>query len=317
MKKSSYARAKPHRGRHARGDAKQEMSSALAARILRYAAECNLQPGTHLGAQHLADHFQVSRTPVNRALEQLSRRGFLEHRERSGYYLRASAMKEALIAEEGTEDLIEQLYLRIADDYLKGRLPALVSETSLLQRYNVTRGLLKSVLQRVSNEGWGEPRAGYGWRFLEILRTPRALLQTFEFRLVLEPAALLSPGYRLDPEAAERSRALEERLLAGALETDPPDVIYERSVRFHEAIAAGSPNPFFLDAIKRINRVRRLLTYRSMVLDRKRYYDRCREHLEILDLVLRGRNKLAASAMTKHLEVSRDSVERMKSLLEV
>ena len=57
--------------------------------------------------------------------------------------------------------------------------------------------------------------------------------------------------------------------------------LHERGVRFHESILAGSRNPFFLEALRRINRVRRLLSYRSMVV-RDRYRDQCRDHLEIL-----------------------------------
>ena len=98
-----------------------------------------------------------------------------------------------------------------------------------------------------------------------MLTTPEALLQTYRVRMALEPAALLEPGYRLEPAAIERLRATEVELLDGALETIPPDALHERGVRFHESIVGACRNPFFLDALRRINRVRRLLSYRSMV----------------------------------------------------
>ena len=49
-----------------------------------------------------------------------------------------------------------------------------------------------------------------------------------------------------------------------------------------------------------MNRVRRLLSYRSM-RDRKRYREHCEQHLRILDLLERERNQEASDAMREHL----------------
>jgi DNA-binding GntR family transcriptional regulator len=134
-----------------------------------------------------------------------------------------------------------------------------------------------------------------------MLTTPESLEQTYRVRLALEPAALLEPTYRLDAETAARCRAAETRLLAGAIETDSADALHERGVRFHETIIGASGNPFFLETVRRINRVRRLLSYRSMV-DRKRYRQQCEEHLEILDLLENDKNREASRALRRHLE---------------
>jgi DNA-binding GntR family transcriptional regulator len=99
---------------------------------------------------------------------------------------------------------------------------------------------------------------------------------------LIDRAATVEPA-SLDPLTAARCRNAELRLLAGAIETDSGDVLHERGVRFHETIVGSSKNPFFLETIRRINCIRRLLSYRSMV-DRKRYRQQCEEHLEILDL---------------------------------
>ena len=102
-----------------------------------------------------------------------------------------------------------------------------------------------------------------------MLTTPESLEQTDRVRLALEPAALLEPTYRLDPEVAARCQAAEMRLLAAAIESDSADALHAHGVRFHEAIICASGNPLFLETIRRIDRVRRLLSYRSMV-DRRR-----------------------------------------------
>jgi DNA-binding GntR family transcriptional regulator len=103
-------------------------------------------------------------------------------------------------------------------------------------------------------------------------------------------------------------------LLAGAIETDSPDVLHERGVRFHEAIVGASKNPFFLDTIRRINRIRRLLSYRSMV-DRKRYRQQCEEHLEILDLLMVEKNEEASQALRRHLEHTVENLKQIDALL--
>ncbi len=112
-----------------------------------------------------------------------------------------------------------------------------------------------------------------------------------------------------------RLRAAEERLLAGAIATDSADALHERGVRFHETIVGASRNPFFLATIQRINRVRRLLSYRSM-LDRTRYPQHCREHLKILDLIERERNEEAAAALRCHLEGTMRNLRKIKALLD-
>src|SRR5690606_23330172 len=117
-----------------------------------------------------------------------------------------------------------------------------------------------------------------------------ALVQTYRMRVALEPHALLEPGYHLDLEDLRELRTVEEHLLAGGVETMSTEELYDRGVRFHETIIGAARNPFFLDALKRINSIRRLLAYRSMS-SRSRYFQQAREHLEILVLLEQHRNE--------------------------
>jgi DNA-binding GntR family transcriptional regulator len=89
-------------------------------------------------------------------------------------------------------------------------------------------------------------------------------------------------------------------MLAGGIETMSMEELYERGVQFHELIVAASGNPFFLDALRRINGIRRLLAYRSAVT-RERCYGQARDHLEILDLLEAGQNDDAAQRLQEHL----------------
>ena len=85
-------------------------------------------------------------------------------------------------------------------------------------------------------------------------------------------------------------------------------------MRFHEALVEASGNAFFIDTIRRVNRVRRLLSYRSMQ-DRKRYQEHARQHLHLLDLLEKERNDEAAASMRRHLESTLRNVAKIKGLL--
>ncbi|MXQ14341.1 GntR family transcriptional regulator [Microvirga makkahensis] len=294
---------------------KRELTEGLAAQILDHIRGDRLAVGTHVTAQELAERFNVSRFPVGQALQLLASKGVLTHERNRGYFV--SDVKNASPETLGLTARNEacDLYFRIAEDHLQGRLPDPVSEAHLRETYGVTKAQLNAVLGRIAQEGWAERRPGYGWSFSPMLTTPESLEQTYRVRLALEPAALLEPTYHLDPETAARCRAAELRLLDGALETDSADALHERGVRFHEAIIGASGNLFFLEAIRRINRVRRLLSYRSMV-DRTRYRQQCKEHLLILDLLERGNNEEASQMLRRHLEHTIENLQEIRPILE-
>ena len=294
------------------------LDPSIPAQIVELIQSEGLDVGSHLPAQMLADRLRVSRSPVNDALAVLHRKGLLRRERNRGYFVARAVERPAhVIVNElrlnkpraGT-----RAYYRIADDRLRGRLPDEVSESMLKKRYRLGQADLDSVLARISSEGWAEKKPGYGWMFSPMLTTPDNLLQSYRMRLALEPAALLEPGYRLDPTVLSRCRAAEIHLLDGGIETDTAEQMHERGVRFHESLVEASGNPFFIDAIKRVNRVRRLLSYRSMK-DRKRYRQHCEQHLQVLDYLERGRNEEASQAMREHLSSTLRNIARIRGVL--
>lgn len=277
---------------------------SLPVQIVELIQTEGLEVGSHLPAQLLADRLQVSRTPINEALALLHQRGLLERQKNRGYFLAKSletiGLVERLVRDTADDEAVNA-YFRIADDLLKGELPEEVSEALLRKRYGLTPAQLNGVLHRMSEEGWVQKKPRYGWRLQTMLTTPESLLQSYRLRLALEPAALLEPGYALDADVISRCRAAEHRLLDGAIETDTPDQLHERGVRFHESLIEASGNPFFIDTIRRVNRIRRLISYRSMK-DRRRYREHCRQHLHILELLEAGRQREASDELRRHLE---------------
>jgi DNA-binding GntR family transcriptional regulator len=290
----------------------------IPTRVLDLIRQEGLEIGAHLPAQWLADQLKVSRTPINDALAYLHDKGVLQREKNRGYFIAKTvdAADPAVRKKLGLAqaDVASRAYFAMADDLLKGELPETVSEVLLRSRYELTAAQLQAVLHRIAQEGWAQKKAGYGWEFSAMLTTPDSLLQSYRLRMALEPAALLEPGYRLDPKVIEQCRAAEQHLLDGGIETDTPDQLHERGVRFHESLIEASGNPFFIDTIRRVNRVRRLISYRSMQ-DRQRYKEHCQQHLHLLDLLEASRNQEAANTMRDHLSRTLKNHQKIRNLL--
>jgi DNA-binding GntR family transcriptional regulator len=292
--------------------------SLIPTQIVELLKQENWEVGSHLPAQLLADRLKVSRQPINDALSLLHEKGVLTREKNRGYFL-ARHIDEPLsqvvdklgLAES---DVITSVYFRIAEDRLKGILPEEFSEQLIKTKYGLTAAQLNSVLGRIASEGWAERKRGYGWRFSTMLTTPDSLMQSYRLRLALEPAALLEPGYKLQPHVLELCRAAEKHLLSGGIETATADQLHDRGVRFHESLVEASGNAFFIDTVRRVNRVRRLLSYRSMQ-DRKRYKEHCKQHLHVLNLLEQERNEEASQILREHLQHTLRSFARIRKLL--
>lgn len=289
-----------------------------ASKILELIRQDRLTGGAHLSAQKLADRLRLSRSPVNDALGLLERHGIVARKPNRGYFLQLDhevlARTCADLAPPAADDVVTQSYFRLADELLRGALPMQCSEALLRARYALTQAQTQALLARVAQEGWAQRRPGYGWEFSSMMTTPDSLLQSYRLRLALEPAALLEPTYRIDKAVLARCRTAERHLLDGGIDSDSADQLHERGVRFHESLVEASGNPFFIDTIKRVNRVRRLLSYRSMQ-DRSRYRQHCEQHLEILDLLERERNEEASQALARHLRSTLDNLARIRGIL--
>ena len=283
----------------------------LAGQILGYLRDDGFSPGDHIPAQRLADALGVSRSPVVRALEILRRNGHVRREPQRGYFLDRETGKDDLPSHDTT---VETTCFRIAEDCLNGVIPRTVSEALLMARYGLTQGELSGLLKRMLREGWIEPRKGYGWRFSEMLTTGDALMQTYRLRLALEPAALLEPTFHIDAATLDRLEDTERRLLAGEIQTVSAGRLYEAGVVFHETLARASGNHYIFDALHRVNQVRRLMAYRSM-LERDRYYKQAEQHLEILALLRRGHPQQAADAMRHHLNSVVLNLRSLKSVM--
>lgn len=291
---------------------RRDITDDLAARIVEHIRDHGLESGAHLPAQLLADQFNVSRSPVVQALKLLVQKKILNHIPNHGFYVAAAGVPKSAELGLAKRSRLTTAYFRMVEDRLHGSLGDQISERALRQRYDLTLGEVGELLNRAAQEGWAERRPGYGWTFAPVLTTPAALEQSYRLRIALEPACLMEPTFFLPQAVAERARKQEERMLSGEIEKLSPDELYERGVRYHEMLAEASGNPFFLDVLRRINRMRRLFTYSAMG-DRRRYYRQITDHIQILDLLMNRRNAEAAEVMRRHLEDVLESVRNIKA----
>lgn len=273
----------------------------LADQIVAHIRTDRLAEGERLIERKLAEQFRVSRSPVRNAMKLLHDIGVLKQSEGGGYIIAdvRAAEKHSLESAAGEDD--EQIYLTIADDRLHGRLPERITESEFLRRYDLTKGRLSKILLRMANEGWIERLPGNGWAFLPVLTSLQAYEDSYRFRLLIEPAALLEPTFKLNRPALLRCREEQQWLVDGGIWTVSDAKLFELNSSMHEAIIECCQNSFFIDSLKRLDRLRRLIDYRQMLL-RENARERCREHLHLLDLILDGKNKEASQFMTRHLE---------------
>jgi len=257
--------------------------------------------GEPLRSQHLADKFGVSRSPIREAMQILAEQGVLEQQKNRGYFVKniAPAVDEP-VSDRAQPFEVKNDYQRLAEDWLKDRIPPEVTEQMLRERYTVTKTQLNDMLMRAVREGWAERKQGYGWRFLAVAKTPEAFEQIYRFRMVIEPAAMLEPGFALDRKIIDEQKRIQTRMLEVDIHRLPAERLLYNGSLFHEELIKMSNNMFFYTALVRANRMRRLLEYRSRV-DRERMFIQCEQHLAILDLLERGETAEASYAMRRHL----------------
>jgi len=275
----------------------------LAARIAGYIRTQNYSSGKHLGEQVLADMFQVSRSPIRVALRLLEKQGLITYRKNHGFFLARSAQEFSGLDPDCPLDLEEDIYIRIAEDRRHGRLKEAATETELMDLYEVSRVRLAKVLTRIAHEGWANQRPGQGWSFPPVLETFDQLDQSIRFRMVVEPAGLLEPDFRVDSELFARIREEHLDLIRNPSDHRMSIRLFEIAARFHESLMACSGNRFFLEAVQRINRLRRIIEYRVKVTPERIALNMT--HLEILDLLEAGKMKTAADLLRWHFEKAR------------
>lgn len=270
--------------------------------ILRLGRDEGWAVDAAVGEKPLAARLGVSRTPVRRALIDLSERGILRRELGSGFKLNRP-IDAAVIAECSNDaDGGAELYRKILNDRASGLIPLSVTENALLVHFGASRGEMRRALLRLSAEGIVQRQRGHGWQFSESLDNPQAILESYAFREAVETAALSQPDYRIDGAALEKMRNAHEALMRKPASEIAPDMWFQVNAEFHETLASWSRNRFFLQAVKRQNALRRMHQFVDFPqLTPDQIKQSCEDHLAILDALAAGDRPRAVPLLSAHL----------------
>jgi DNA-binding GntR family transcriptional regulator len=281
---------------------------SVASQIVDLIRAEQINGGDQLVERKLAEQFRISRSPVKEALLLLEKKGAVRRSSRGGFVAAKTGEQLAKISLGAAETRADQIYARLVEDRLNEKLPDRITESELIRRYRMTRNQLMEVLRRAASEGWMERLPGHGWALLPAVTSLESYRDSYRFRLVIEPAAILEPTFMLNAQALQYRLQQQRALAAGLIRKASDAEIFEMNSGLHEAIMECSRNSFFIESFRRLNRLRRLMEYRQK-LDRTSAVVRCREHIELAELLLMGKREQASAHMRDHL----DSVGRAKS----
>ena len=210
-----------------------------------------------------------------------------------------------------TGRVVEHLGLEI----VSGRQPQgtlLPGDSDLIERYGVSRTVLREALKTLSAKGLLQAKARIGTRvrdrsewnlfdpdvlvwYARIGFAPEFLGHLGEMRLALEPEAAAMAARRRTPEQLETIFMWVERMADPAIERDS---FVRADLGLHLAIADAAGNPFFLSISTLIEvALVAMLTASSPVENAERLARSVMQHRAIADAIKRGDTVAAHDAM--------------------
>lgn len=281
----------------------------LARQIVALAATARWRVERHITEAELVETLGLSRTPVRAALRLLAEHGIVEARPNHGFFL----LKEGTVLDafdlEYAPTAVETLYGRVLRDRIAGVIPQEITYPLLADRYGAGRTILTQALARLADDALIARSGGRSWRFVPTLTDRNSVQASYEFRIAVEPAAILSAGHRVTQALLSRLRerhvALIARLVAAG-ETRPGAITPVRAVivgldaDFHETLSAASGNPFLEAAVRQQMSLRRLLEF-GVQEQADRVFVWCGEHLAVIDALLEGDRLAAVDHLRDHL----------------
>ena len=283
-----------------------ELQLRMTRNILDYICRRGMAAGDHLTEQELVDEFEVSRSPIRGALSCLAELGVVENRPNRGFFVRLDSRELGSPDWDPPRTGEEELRISIANDWLEKRVPRTFSESEFRTRYGLGRLVASRILLKLAEDGIISRNRGHGWQFEPTLNTGPANAESRDFRMLVEPAAILSPSFELDRGFSRTCRHRHETVLKLAPEDASPDTLAGIDAEFHRLIGISSRNRFFLAAIERQSSLRRLVGYGALS-SRERLLGICADHLDIIAALENGRPEEAAERMRRHVEMEHDA----------
>ena len=292
--------------------------------------EGRLPRGTVLLEGPVAQMFQLSRAPIQRALQALEAENLVARFEGRGYLvggrdeeipprrvdLASLNLDLPVEADDGFRhrQAWRQIYATVEADITRclvfGRYR--IIETELADYFQVSRTIVRDVLGRLQERRLVDKSASSHWIAGPL--TAQAIKDQFEIRRILEPHALVSAASFLP---ADRLTAVLDALRLAEADTAPLPLLSDDASDFsiyvsHE-IVLSTPNEALRDLVARNLRMvalsQQVLRRLGLPQDRAALT----EQRMTVELLLHGAHEAAASMMSTHLDAAQHrTIAQMK-----
>lgn len=277
-----------------------------------------IEAGARLQESGVAAAFGISRAPVRQALAELERSGLIDKAAGRGYTVRgahgvkgkAATQSLPLLAEPESRLVSASSWERIYGEVETEIVARIafgawrVNEAELARYYHVSRTVARDVVGRLQQRGVlrKDDRA----RWYAPALTPGHVGELYQMRWLLEPVALAEAAPRVPAAYLAEMRADLEDAIANA-HTIGGATLDALEAQMHIALLAHCGNQTLMQAITLHQSL--LIAHRFLYRWTPRLFDTepfLPEHLEIVDLLERGKVAKAAGGLDQHLRVSRD-----------
>jgi DNA-binding GntR family transcriptional regulator len=255
------------------------------------------QPPADLTLESLAEHYEVSFTPVRAAVAELVAEGVLlkgTNRRLVAAPIAADSSDSGAAADEALPEPPRDLLKVIETDLIRLSVegePVFLREEAAAQKYGASRSAIRNIFHRLAGLGLLLHIPRRGWQIRPFRQED---MQAFnEVREVLELKALELAQPRIAPER------IEELLDANRLpssDSEPPRI--DNSL--HAYIIEQAGNHYIRDFFERQGRYYEIL-FDWEDLDRETAIETVRQHRQILEAILRQDWQSARSALSWHI----------------
>lgn len=294
----------------------QRAFDILAAQI----EDGSLPVDTGLTETAVASRFGISRAPARRALADLEKAGFVTRTENRGLVVSAGPYRRAASSRpEGSGKLsgtdAEKLVSLPSWERIHGEVEAeiiarisfaswRVNEAELARHYRVSRTVARDVIARLQQGGLVQKDDSSRWYAPAL--TADHVGELYELRWMLEPVALTKAAPKLPVDLLLRMRAELERSLADTA-TVEGEVLDALEHDLHVVLLGHCGNRALMQAITYPQSL--LIAHRFLYRWTSRLFAQepfLPEHLDIVEMLQKGRTEDAADRLEAHLRVSRD-----------
>jgi DNA-binding GntR family transcriptional regulator len=244
----------------------------------------------------LADHYNVSFTPVRSAVAELIDEGLLERSPNRR--LKARTPRKAGARPRRTPKLPEpprDAFEIVAKDLVQlsfhGK-PVYLREKAMAEKYDVGRSVIREILNRLAGQGILDHIPRRGWRLRPFRQ--HDLQQYIEVREVLELKALELARRKLDAQVLQR-------ILDGNVVPESPNEPLRSDDSLHEYLITTANNSYIRDFFERHGRYYLQFFNWEGSNNRATAIEAIRQHRQILKAMLAKNWSEARKALSHHI----------------